>query len=110
MRREFSKSVKLAAFQRANGHCESCGQKIVTVAQYDHAVPDALDGEPTLDNCQVLCGACHRRKTSDLDVPAIAKAVRTNEKLMGLRRRGPAMPGTKRSGWKKKLDGSTERR
>jgi 5-methylcytosine-specific restriction protein A len=74
LRREFPRRVKFAAWIRANGHCESCGQKIVAGAQYDHDKPDGLGGEPTLENCKVLCGPCHRIKTHEHDRPIMQKA------------------------------------
>jgi 5-methylcytosine-specific restriction endonuclease McrA len=64
-----------------------CGVKIVTVAEYDHRIPDALGGSNEIDNCVCTCAKCHRVKTSTKDVPAIAKAVRLNEKLAGARKR-----------------------
>lgn len=104
-RRNFTRQVKLAAWERCGGICEGCRQKILDVAQYDHLIADALDGEPTLANCQVLCAGCHRRKTSKIDVPAIAKGKRLEAKRSGLKRKGRPLPGTKASGWKHKLTG-----
>lgn len=109
MRREFSRSVKLSAWDRCAGHCESCRQKIIGVAEYDHATPCGLDGEPTLENCVVLCARCHRMKTSKLDVPAIAKGKRIEKKRAGIKS-GRPMPGSKRSGWKKPMNGPAIRR
>lgn len=79
-RREFPAKVKIAAFERANGRCENCGNVIRYGAQYDHRVPDAVGGEPTIDNCQVLCRNCHGAKTAKEDVPAIAKTKRVRNK------------------------------
>jgi len=56
MRREFQKSVKIAAWQRSGGVCEcGCGVKIVAGdgPEYDHRLEATLGGEPTLDNCVV---------------------------------------------------------
>lgn len=77
-RREFSSKVRIEAFARAGGKCEGCGVVIRpgNGPHYDHRVPDAVGGEPTLENCQVLCKACHSVKTSTDDVPAIAKTKR----------------------------------
>ncbi|MGQ3671836.1 HNH endonuclease [Xanthobacter sp. TB0136] len=70
-----------------------------------------LGGEPTLDNCQVLCRACHGEKTFKKDVPTIAKAKRIRDRNIGIKRRkGPPMPGSKASKWKHKMDGSVELR
>lgn len=109
-RREFSRSTKLAAWERSGGICDGCRQKIIGVAEYDHLVADALDGEPTLANCQVLCSKCHRRKTSSVDVPAIAKGKRMEAKRSGLKRKGKPLPGTKASGWRHKISGEWVKR
>jgi 5-methylcytosine-specific restriction protein A len=89
MRREFSKQVKRDAFMRANGCCEAknCGARLsVGKFHYDHEIPDALGGEPTLENCVVLCIACHREKTSRNDIPAIAKTKRIRDRNIGIRK------------------------
>lgn len=108
-RRNFSKAIKLRAWERCGGKCERCHQKIVGVAEYDHTIPDRLDGEPTLKNCTVLCARCHRTKTSTLDRPAIDKDRRIEKKRAGLKQ-GQPMPGSRRSGWKRRMDGTTVRR
>ena len=95
MRSEFSKSTKLARFEHANGHCETCHQKIVGVAEYDHAVPCAAGGTNEFDNCRVQCRRCHRVKTSKVDVPQIAKSKRIVERRAGLR------PKRGFKGWRK---------
>jgi 5-methylcytosine-specific restriction protein A len=86
MRRDFPNKVKLAAFERANGHCEVCGMKIIAGCQYDHILPDWLCGEPTLDNCQVLCSPCHRIKTKD-DVARIAKTKRQKNAAANIKKK-----------------------
>ena len=100
MRQEFSTKTKLAAFERANGMCDICGQKIIARAEYDHALPDFFGGKPDLSNCQVLCSRCHRLKTSTEDVPRIAKTKRTRAKHIGAerpKRKIPSRPfGTRR--------------
>lgn len=104
-RSEFSKKTKLAAFERAKGHCENCGAKILTAAEYDHRIPDYLGGSNELENCVCLCPKCHRRKTTEQDRPAIDKSRRITEKRAGVRKgRG----FNKR--WRKKMDGTVERR
>ena len=83
-RREFPKKVKETAWDRANGHCETCGFKlIIGKYHFDHVLPDAFGGEPTLENCAVLCVACHKEKTSKTDVPAIAKSNRLRARHFG---------------------------
>lgn len=85
-RREFSGKVMAAAALRANGKCESCTRKLLTGDyHYDHVIPDAMGGEPTLDNCAVLCKSCHSIKTRTADVPQIAKAKRRERKRFGIK-------------------------
>lgn len=109
-RAEFSKKVKLAAFKRVEGRCESCLAPIVNGAEYDHIVPHAVGGDNSLENVQVLCRPCHADKTRKRDVPQIAKSKRIAEKRAGVRRKGPAMAGSRRSQWKRKMNGQVERR
>jgi 5-methylcytosine-specific restriction endonuclease McrA len=110
MRRDFSAKVKVAAFSRAAGHCEVCSAHLYAAKfHFDHRIPDALGGEPTLDNCTVACLACHGEKTTTEDVPRIAAAKRQERKHIGIRK--PAtMPGSRNSRWKKRMDGRVERR
>ena len=82
MRREFPPKVKLTAWDRSGGNCEQCLARIIARPEYDHILPDALGGEPTLENCKVLCSKCHRLKTSGEDVPRIAKTKRTKRKAL----------------------------
>lgn len=98
IRREFSKKVRIAAWERSGGHCEKCTAKIYggNGPHYDHVLPDALGGEPTLDNCQVLCKTCHGGKTSGEDVPRIAKAKRGHEKRIGARDKRGGFRGWRR--------------
>ena len=91
MRHEFSKQVKRDAFERAKGYCEGhpdgqpCGVKLTLGKfHYDHEIPDWLGGEPTFENCTVLCIACHKTKTTKQDVPAIAKAKRIIDRQKGI--------------------------
>lgn len=112
MRREFSKPIMRDAFNRAGGKCEHCTRKLYTGdIHYDHRIPDAMGGEPTLANCQVLCRSCHSVKTTKADVPAIAKAKRLEDKRLGIKlRKSRPMPGSRASGIKRKFDGTVERR
>lgn len=102
-RHEFSKKVKLAAWERCGGICEcGCLMKIIGTPEYDHyPVPAALGGPGTIDNCRVLSKKCHRIITSRDDVPAIAKSQRIYEKRAGVRktrRPFPSMPKGKQWG------------
>ena len=83
MRQNFSRKVKAQAILRANGCCEACGGKLkVGEAEVDHVLPDALGGEPVLENARVLCRVCHVGKTGD-DIRRIRKADRQRDKHTG---------------------------
>ena len=111
MRREFPARIRAAAFERCNGLCEECRSKLqVGRFHYDHVLPDGLGGKPLLENCRVLCRACHGVKTANQDVPQIAKADRQRSAHLGKPPSRQPLPGGKRSGWKKKLDGTVVRR
>jgi 5-methylcytosine-specific restriction enzyme A len=108
MRTEFSPKTKILAFQRAKGCCQECnnGKKlIVGDIFYDHVIPDAMGGEATLDNCQVLCRSHHDTKTFKADVPTIAKSNRVRARAAGIRKPS-RFPGSRDSKFKKRMDGT----
>lgn len=96
-RREFSTSVKRDAWDRCCGasgvpRCEKCGHHLGPAntfyqsradGEFDHDKTDAMFGEPTLENCQVLCRTCHKRKTKN-DIKTIAKSNRTRDRARGI--------------------------
>ena len=80
-RREFSRKVKSQAWERCGGRCEKCTAKLFPGKYaYDHDLPDQRGGEPTLENCRVLCDACHGEKTFTVDIPTIRKSDRQRDK------------------------------
>ena len=93
MRTEFSKQTKRDAFERCEGLCEgvlSSGERCAAnlgkkLHHFDHIIPDAIGGDNSLQNCQVLCKPCHDDKTRKIDVPIIAKAKRNYDKHNGIR-------------------------
>lgn len=86
-RREFSNYVKAQAAIRAKGRCENCTARLMTGGyHYDHRVADALGGDNSEDNCQLLCKTCHDLKTRKADVPNIAKAKRREKKHLGIKK------------------------
>lgn len=100
-RREFHPKVMIAAWERARGCCEQCktGRKLLPGdIFYDHIIADALGGEPSVDNCQVLCRAHHDAKTFRHDVPRIAKTKRLRRRAAGIKKRRRTIPGRKFDG------------
>lgn len=102
--------------------------------QFDHGVHVAIDGSNHPTNLTPMLTAAHREKTNMIDIPQIAKTKRVAKKHAAhesameqkisvandvvkidteRRRRkwnSAPMPGTKRSGIKKRLNGKVERR
>lgn len=89
MRREFSDKTKAQAFVRAGGNCEVpwCNAKLAPGKFiYDHRIPDWMGGEPTLENCQVICRECDKEKTRK-DAGNRAKSKRIIKRESGIRKK-----------------------
>ena len=78
--------------------------------RYDHIVALANGGENRESNLQILCMECHTIKTR-VDVAEKSTVARKRQKHLGIKRKqSRPMAGTKASGWKKRMDGTIERR
>lgn len=110
-RREFTAKTKGEAFLRAGGLCEGCGLKLRHgEAEYHHMHEAELGGCNGLANCRVLCRACHRAATNRFlrEKAKGLKAFRARANAKA--RKGPPMPGSRASGFRKRMDGTVERR
>jgi len=117
-RREFSNKVKFEIVRRAMDKntgkiaCEGCGLTLHLKAfEIDHIVPEGLvvdKSKPlTAKDGQLLGYCCHRGpdgKTA-ADVGRIAKAKRQERKHIGIRK-----PSRWQTKWKRKVNGTVERR
>ena len=56
--------LRRAVFERDGGRCVECDGNFDL--QYDHVLPVALGGATTLQNLQLLCADCNRRKSDSL--------------------------------------------
>lgn len=106
-RLEFSVKVKKAAYERAGGICEcGCGMPFGKKRpEFDHIVPDYHGGKNDLENCRVILPDCHKLKTKS-DIKAISKTRRIINKQRGIERKKAVIPGSKKSKWKHKIDGT----
>ena len=109
----FSTSFRLSLFLKKKGICSACSLKIEAGKAWDidHILPLALGGANEPKNLQILCKPCHQSKTSQSDIPRIAKTKRLKARHLGAR--SPSnrpIPGSRRSPWKRKMDGSVVRR
>ncbi len=88
--------------------CHICGTEMdlaISTWEADHVVPLALDGAEIMP----AHWRCHRVKSA-ADWTEIAKGRRARERNLGIKRPARPMMGGKRSAWKRKMDGSVERR
>jgi 5-methylcytosine-specific restriction protein A len=115
-RRSLSDQQRAKLFLDRGGKCEGpCGRRLSSkdVWHVDHRI--ALENGGTNDppNLQILCAWCHKPKTaSDAKLAAkgraqaVAHVIPTSQR----RKKGPPIPGSKRSKFKRKMDGTIERR
>ena len=109
-------AVYLRLWRRQGGRCPECGRPL----RPGHIVREHLkplwtgEGLNREHNIQLWCAIpCSQDKTSE-ETKTRAKADRQLYRHLGLRTRRQLktrpLPGTKRSGWKHKLNGQWERR
>jgi 5-methylcytosine-specific restriction endonuclease McrA len=55
---------KHAVFRHDRGQCVECGSDFDI--QYDHVIPLSMGGSSTVENLQLLCATCNRRKGGTL--------------------------------------------
>jgi len=97
-RQEFTKAVKLSAWMRCGGYCEGCtGRLHPGHFDYHHDKECAFEGEPSLENCKVLCDNCHGAVTSER-APVIAKSNRVRNRHAGIGRKKRTIPGRRFDG------------
>ncbi len=111
-RTEFTRTTKLAAWDRCGGRCEcGCDRKLYPGdIEYDHRITCEQGGDNSLENCVVLSKACHGVKTHKVDAPRRAKSRSVRAKHVGADKPKRPMLGSRASGLKKRLDGTVIRR
>ncbi|GAA2857769.1 HNH endonuclease signature motif containing protein [Paenarthrobacter ilicis] len=63
-RRAIPDDVKQYVWTRDEGQCRACGS--TGELQYDHVIPISMGGSNNVENLQILCGPCNRRKSAGL--------------------------------------------
>ena len=62
--RAFTESQKRSAYEKQNGICNNCGNHFdIKEMEADHITPWHAGGKTSVDNCQMLCKDCNRRKS-----------------------------------------------
>lgn len=118
-RQEFPRETRKAALRRSKGLCEASGPRyglaegfrcdapLSKGVQFDHDLPDQMEGANDLDNCRAICVPCHKRKTAN-DIRQIRKADRQRDKHSGaFKPSANPVPGSRRSPFKRRMDGTT---
>lgn len=100
--------VKARVFERYGGRCYLSGIKIGPgmAWEVEHVLALAAGGEHRESNLAPVLAKAHKEKTRE-DRKVIAKINRVRKKHLGLKRSGRPMPGSRRSKWRRKLDGRT---
>jgi 5-methylcytosine-specific restriction protein A len=102
-------------FLEKKGRCHRCTRKIMHGEPWYDEHVQALQNSGTNDweNRDLTCKNCFPKKNAeDAAKAAKTRAVATNHIIPASQRqkRGPPMPGSRRSAFKKKLNGETVRR
>lgn len=102
--------VKLRVFDRFNGCCADCGRRIGgnLRAEYDHAVALINGGKNSESNLILRCSGCHVDK-SNLDVRQKSVVYRKRLRHVGIKTKKRLIPGSKGSGFRKRMDGKVWR-
>jgi 5-methylcytosine-specific restriction enzyme A len=111
-RKSLTAKERLRLFTLHGGVCHLCGQAIDGTREkwdVEHVVAWALTRDDSDENRRPAHVACHKVKTVE-DVGRVAKAKRQEAKYRGAHRSRSPMPGSKRSIWKKRMDGTVVRR
>lgn len=64
-RKPIPSSVKKAVWKRDGGKCVNCGSEVDI--EYDHIIPVAKGGSSTIQNIQILCKKCNRKKSASIE-------------------------------------------
>ncbi len=104
-RAEFTRTTKLAAWERSGGCCENCERKISPGdgPEYDHIIADEHGGGNGLENCQVLCTNCHKPKTR-ADMRVTVRGRKARARHAGADKPKRIMPGSRASKWRKTVN------
>lgn len=107
-RKRLTTKQRLALLEREKCTCHICGGQIKPGEAWDvsHEIPLASGGEDDDTNRRAAHRKCHREHTARVDIPAIAKGKRVRASHLGAK--APPVrpiPGSKASGWRKKMNG-----
>lgn len=99
--------VKVRIFQKFNGRCATCTLQIAGKLRpaYDHIIALTNGGEHKESNVQLLCISCHATKTR-IDVAEKSVMYHKKAKNIGIDTKNKRpFPGSRKSKWKKMMNG-----
>lgn len=110
-RKSFTDAQRLKIFLAASGKCHLCDRKINEGEPWEveHRKALGLSGTNDLDNLLPAHVDCHAGKTRQ-DVAIMRKADRQGKKHLGLKKSRNPIPGGRGTKWKRKMDGTVEKR
>ncbi|MEL8055956.1 MAG: HNH endonuclease [Pseudomonadota bacterium] len=102
--------VRARVFDAHDGICAESGRKIRAGEDWDldHALALCNGGQHRESNLQPVLKDPHKAKTAR-DVAQRAKNGRVRKKHLGIKARKQLIPGSKGSGYRKKMDGTVVR-
>ncbi|MGI9297057.1 MAG: HNH endonuclease signature motif containing protein [Gammaproteobacteria bacterium] len=113
-RKSLSTRERLRLFTLHKGICHICEGRIDGAREaweISHELPLELGGADDDENRKPAHYKCHRALTAEQDIPRIAKAKRREARHLGAKAPSSRpIPGSKASGWRKRMDGRVERR
>ena len=101
--------VKRRVLNRYGKICQCCFTEIVGHVEIDHLVALVNGGGNKETNLVPLHPKCHAIKTRR-DVWVKALDAKREVKRRGFKKQRNPMPGSRASGWRKRMDGTVERR
>lgn len=104
--------VRLRVFKKFDGRCQcDCNRPIRAGEQWrvDHVVALVLDGEHRESNLQPILTE-HDRAKVRREVAEKSATYKTQAHHLGIRKSRRPMPGSRASGFKRKMNGQVERR
>lgn len=104
--------VKLRILARQGDRCRDCGQKFggKLRPEFDHRPAMINGGENRESKIDAVCAPCHAICTK-ADVAEKSAVAKTRKSHLSIKaRKGRPMAGTVASGWRKRFDGTAERR
>lgn len=103
--------VKLRVFERHNGICHLSGRKIMAGEAWDcdHITALINGGTHSEDNLAPALRKFHKIKTAE-DVAEKSLVATKRKKHLGLKKSRNPIPGGRGTKWKRKMDGTVEKR